>query len=189
MRTIYILLTRSGTLLSNLVYLFTADEFTHASISFEPGLQPLYSSARKNGETMFPAGPCREYFHRGFYHKHRRIPCALYALEVSAEQYARAQQEVLRIIDRSDEYHFNILGLILCRMNIPLRRRRKFFCSQFVAEVLQRGNALTLPKAPSLMRPGDYAGLPGLKCLYQGTLQELVAQRSAPAERLPGIPT
>ena len=60
MKTIYILLTRSGTLLSNVVHLLTRDTYTHASISFDHELQPLYSSARKNGVTMFPAGPCRE---------------------------------------------------------------------------------------------------------------------------------
>jgi len=178
MNTIYILLTRSGTLLSNLVYLFTGDPFTHASISFDPTLQPLYSSARKNGETMFPAGPCREYFHRGFYRKHRHIPCALYALNVSQERYDEARQEVCRIISHSDEYHFNILGLLLCRLNIPMRRRKKFFCSQFVAEILQRSQALALPKVPSLMRPMDYARLPQVSCLYRGTLRELVALRN-----------
>ena len=178
MNTIYILLTRSGTLLSNLVYLLTGDPFTHASISFDPTLQPLYSSARKNGETMFPAGPCREYFHRGFYKKHRHIPCALYALDVSEEHFEQAKEEMDRIISRSDEYHFNILGLALCRMNIPLRRKKKFFCSQFVAEILQRSESLPLPKVPSLMRPMDYTRLPEASCLYRGTLRDLVALRS-----------
>lgn len=178
MNTIYILLTRSGTLLSNLVYLFTGDPFTHASISFDPTLQPLYSSARKNGETMFPAGPCREYFHRGFYKKHRHIPCALYALDVSQEHYEQAKEEMDRIISRSDEYHFNILGLALCRLNIPMRRKKKFFCSQFVAEILQRSESLPLPKVPSLMRPMDYTRLPEASCLYRGTLRDLVALRS-----------
>lgn len=182
MNTIYILLTRSGTFLSNLVYLFTGDSFTHASISFDPSLQPLYSSARKNGETMFPAGPCREYFHRGFYKKHRHIPCALYALNVSQEHYDQAKQEMDRIISRSDEYHFNILGLFLCHLNIPMRRRKKFFCSQFVAEILQRSNALSLPKVPSLMRPMDYTHLPEASCLYRGTLRDLVAIRSDAAD-------
>ena len=178
MNTIYILLTRSGTLLSNLVHLFTGDPFTHASISFDPTLQPLYSSARKNGETMFPAGPCQEYFHRGFYRKHRHIPCALYALDVAQEQYELAIEEMERIIDHSDDYHFNILGLLLCRLNIPMRRTNKFFCSQFVAEILLRSDSLPLPKVPSLMRPMDYTCLPGVSCLYRGTLRELVAMRS-----------
>ena len=179
MKTIYILLTRSGTLLSKLVYFFTADRYTHASISFDECLQPLYSSARKNGETMFPAGPCREYFHRGFYKKHRHIPCALYALEVPEESYLQAQAEIQRIISRSDEYHFNILGLLLCRMNSPYNRKRNFFCSQFVAEILHRSEALALPKAPSIMRPSDYTRLEELECVYQGTLQELVSARCA----------
>ena len=178
MHSIYILLTRSGTLLSNLVYFFTGDSFTHASISFDPTLQPLYSSARKNGEAMFPAGPCREYFHRGFFYKNRNIPCALYEIRVSPEQYEQALMETQQIISRSDEYRFNILGLILCKMNIPMHREKKFFCSQFVAEILRRGNVLDLPKVPSLMRPMDYTVIPEATCLYQGPLRELVTLRA-----------
>ena len=57
MKTIYILLTRSGTLLSNLVYRLTGARYTHASLAFDEDLSCLYSSTRKNGYTMFPAGP------------------------------------------------------------------------------------------------------------------------------------
>ena len=61
MKTIYILLTRSGTLLSNLVYAVTGANYTHASLAFDEDLSCLYSSTRKNGYTMFPAGPSRPY--------------------------------------------------------------------------------------------------------------------------------
>lgn len=57
MKTIYILLTRSGTLLSKLVYAVTGASYTHASMAFDEELNCLYSSTRKNGYTMFPAGP------------------------------------------------------------------------------------------------------------------------------------
>ena len=49
MKTIYILLTRSGTLLSNLVYQLTGARYTHASLAFDEDLSCLYSSTRKNG--------------------------------------------------------------------------------------------------------------------------------------------
>ena len=65
MKTIYILLTRSGTLLSKLVYAATGASYTHASMSFDAELSCLYSSTRKNGYTMFPAGPSKEYLNRG----------------------------------------------------------------------------------------------------------------------------
>ena len=49
MKTIYILLTRSGTLLSKLVYAATGSSYTHASMAFDADLSCLYSSTRKNG--------------------------------------------------------------------------------------------------------------------------------------------
>ncbi len=178
MKTIYILLTRSDTLLSRLVQIFTADPYTHASISFDQSLQPLYSSARKNGETMFPAGPCTEVFHRGFYYKHRNIPCALYALHVPDEVYEAARSEAQDFARNSHLYSFNILGLILCKLNIPFHPKSKYFCSQFVAEILHRSQALELPKDTSLMKPMDYTHLPQMHCQYQGRLRDLIQTRS-----------
>ena len=90
MKTLYLFLTRSGTLLSNLVYHLTGAQYTHVSLAFDEDLSTLYSSTRKNGYTMFPAGPSREYLNRGLFLQRENIPCALYALEVSDEAYARA---------------------------------------------------------------------------------------------------
>lgn len=59
MKTIYILLTRSGTLLSKLVYAVTGASYTHASMAFDEELNCLYSSTRKNGYTMSRRVPAR----------------------------------------------------------------------------------------------------------------------------------
>ena len=95
MKTIYILLTRSGTLLSNLVYAVTGANYTHASLAFDEDLSCLYSSTRKNGYTMFPAGPSREYLNRGVFRLRENVPCALYALDVSDEAYTRARRRAM----------------------------------------------------------------------------------------------
>lgn len=178
MKTIYILLTKSDTILSKVVHFVTADAYTHVSISFEESLQPLYSSSRKNGHTMFPAGPCMEQFHKGYYRKHPFIPCALYELKVSDEVYDMAKQEVQQIIMHSYSYHFNVIGLMFCQMNIPFHRKGYFFCSQFVGEILSRSRAINLPKDTSLMRPSDYMTLPELVCRFRGRLQELLRERA-----------
>ena len=44
MKTLYIFLTRSGTLLSNLVYSLTGAQYTHISLAFDEDLSTLYSS-------------------------------------------------------------------------------------------------------------------------------------------------
>lgn len=177
MKTIYILLTKSNTLLSRIVDFVTSDTYTHVSIAFDEELQTVYSSSRKNGRTLFPAGPCRENLQGGYYKKHPQIPCSVYQLQVSDETYENAKQEVAQIMSEVDHYHFNIIGLLLCRFNIPYHRKHYFFCSQFVGEILRRSHALILPKDTSLMRPSDYMKLPELLCCFRGYLSDLAGKK------------
>ena len=173
MKTLYIFLTRSGTLLSNLVYHITGAQYTHVSLAFDPDLTTLYSSTRKNGYTMFPAGPSKEYLNRGVFRLREDIPCALYALDVTEEAYLRARRRADHMMAHGELYRFNSLGLLLCALHIRWKRRRHYFCSQFVSEVLQKSGSLDLPKHSTLMHPNDYASLPELRCLYQGRLGDL----------------
>lgn len=177
MKSIYIFLSKTDTILSRIVHWITDDTYTHASISFDRNLQTLYSSSRKNGRTLFPAGPCREFLHKGYYKRHSQIPCAVYELKVSDEAYKKAIKEVECIMAKADRYHFNIIGLLLCRFNIPYHRKHYFFCSQFVSEVLHRSQAVSLPKDTSLMRPIDYTQLPEFICRFSGYLEELVDRK------------
>lgn len=59
MKTIYILLTRSGTLLSKLVYAATGASYTHASMSFDAELSCLYSSTRKTATPCSRRAPAK----------------------------------------------------------------------------------------------------------------------------------
>lgn len=173
MKTLYIFLTRSGTLLSNLVYHITGAQYTHVSLAFDPDLTTLYSSTRKNGYTMFPAGPSKEYLNRGVFRLREDIPCALYALDGTVEAYLRARRRADHMMAHGELYRFNSLGLLLCALHIRWKRRRHYFCSQFVSEVLQKSGSLDLPKHSTLMHPNDYTSLPQLRCLYQGRLGDL----------------
>ena len=173
MKTLYILLTHSGTLLSNLINHMNGSKYTHVSLAFDEDLNTLYSSTRKNGYTMFPAGPSREYLNRGIFRLRGDIPCALYALEVSDEAYVRARRRAEHMMNHGNLYRFNSLGLLLCWLHIRWQRRRHYFCSQFVSEVLEKSGAMELPKDSTLMHPSDYTRLPELECLYAGPLQEL----------------
>lgn len=179
MKTIYILLMKSTTSLSRIVSIITSDKYTHVSLAFDESLHPLYTSTRKNGEDMFPAGPCKEYLNRGFLARHPFTPCALYELKVSDEVYQRAKAEAERFAEETDNYGFNIVGLIFCQMGRPLRRTRKYFCSQLVSEILEHSGALKLPREACLMKPSDYMSLPELTCRFEGTLGQLRTQLSS----------
>lgn len=173
MKSIYILLTRSNTCISKAIKLATNDTYTHVSISFHKNLQPMYSFARKYSLSPLPAGLRMESFTEGFYRKCNDIPCALYELEVEDEVYEAAKNAVETMYAESSVYRYNILGLILCRLNIPFHRERHYFCSEFVSEILKEHHAVNLPKDPSLMRPNDYLDMPLFSCIFEGYLRNL----------------
>ena len=173
MKTIYLLLTRTQSCVSKVVHKITKDPYTHASLAFDPSLSEFFSSTRKNGKTMFPAGPCREYLGRGFFARYGKTPCALFTLDVEDEVYDKAYNECLSFANNSRLYKFNALGLMSCRFGKPLYRKNKYFCSQFVAEILNRANAVKLPKESGLIRPSDYLTVPEFKCVFKGDIKEV----------------
>lgn len=175
MRTIYIVLTKSGTYLSKFIRAVTRANYTHASMSFEDELQPLYSFSRFQAFPPLPAGLNNESFDNGVYKKYPHIPCAVYKIEVNEETYLKAKGEVEQMLKNADYYRFNIIGLWLCGCRIPFTRKRYYFCSQFVSHILETANAIQLPHRPSLMRPSDYTKIESLECVFEGRLDELKA--------------
>ena len=172
---IYILLTRSGTLLSGAISLFTGDSYTHVSLAFDPQLQSLCSFARRNAAFPLPAGLVRESLNGGYFCRHSEMPCALYALPVSHAAYRKARRKVEKMLENRLDYRYSIKGLALCKLGIEEEREGHYFCSQFVGEVLEDSGGCALPKPPSLMRPQDYASLPEARCIFRGSLYRLSA--------------
>lgn len=178
MKTVYILLSRSRTLLSRAVALATGDAYTHCAIAFDAHLATLCSMARYDARFPLPAGLVRESPDAGYYGAHPEVVCALYELAVSDDVYDRARACAEAMLRRQAEtgrraYRYSVLGLLACRLGIAWRRPGRFFCSQFVGELLRESGAPALPKAPSLMRPQDFAALPGLRLRFRGRMGEL----------------
>lgn len=57
--------------------------------------------------------------------------------------------------------------------------------SEFIAEVLDKSGAMEMPCVPSLMRPIDFASLPGGVKRYEGTVGDLLEQILAEAAAEP----
>lgn len=173
MKTIYILLTRPTTIVSRVIHRATRDQFTHISVSFEKDLEPLYSFSRKYARSPLPAGMTTEAIAGGFYKDRGYISCALYELKVSESTFLQAKSSAEDMYRRSEAYRFNIIGLALCKLNIPFERNNHYFCSQFVSSLLESSGALMIPKNSVLMRPEDFLSMPELKLVFQGNLTSL----------------
>ena len=175
MKDIYILLTKSDTLFSKVIYRITRAEYTHASISLDRELTMLYSFGRKYRYSMLPAGFVHEDINRGVMGSSDTMKCALYRIRISDRSYQRLERRIRHMESNRESYRYNIMGIPLCMFGIAKERKSHFFCSQFVSGVQIKSGAIDSGalRAPSLTHPGDLRKLPKARCIFEGTMAEL----------------
>ena len=167
---IYVLLTRPRTAFSGFIGFMEGCGFTHASIALGDGADDIYSFARRFARLPVPASLTREDTAGSFLHRHPFTRCALYRIEVDDGTLSIARSLVETMYFMRTRYSYSLIGAALCKLDIAHKLPRRYFCSQFVAEVLSRCGAVTLHKDASLMKPEDLCELPGLELVYSGEL-------------------
>lgn len=170
MRSIYIIMTATGTWFSRCIGLYTRERYNHVSLCLDAGINRFYSFGRKL--VWFPlwGGFVIERRDTGMFKAFGNTTCAIYRLDIDDKEYKALRQSLKLFVRNSKEYGYNLLGLIGVMMNIPLRRKNKFFCTQFVATMLQTNRIHDFEKDPSLVTPRDFYDIKGMTLVYEGRL-------------------
>lgn len=169
MKKIYVILSNSGTRVSKFFHFFTKAKYTHASICFSKDLNTFYSFARWNIKLPIFAGIAKEHPNEGVFALYKPT-CIIYELEVTDEQYASMKKEIKHMLDNHKNYTYNFLGCPLIYLGIPLDRKTKFTCTQFVAYILSK-NEVKIPVKWELCQPQHLLGV-GNK-IYEGYLNNI----------------
>ncbi|MDF2935669.1 MAG: hypothetical protein K0Q90_1042 [Paenibacillaceae bacterium] len=172
-RYVYVLLTDSGTVLGRMIKWYTKQPLSHASLVLDQELQEIYSFGRKNPGNPFIGGFVRESLKSGLL---LDASCALYRCSVSSSVYTRLQHHVEEMRSHQDEYKYSVWGLVGVALNRAWSRENAYFCSQFVATVLEENGAVRLEKPPALTTPGDLAALDELAPIFRGSVRQLLEQ-------------
>lgn len=167
-KLIYIVLTETGTLLSRIIKFYTQEKFSHVSIAFDSELNEMYSFGRKHENNPFIGGFVHEEPSSKIF---RQANCAIYSCRVSEEQYESLKSQINYYKLNKEQYKYNFIGLFFVACRLELNRKNAFFCSQFIATLLERVGLSLEGMCPSLMAPTDLAKLPYLKLCYIGTVK------------------
>ena len=83
-------------------------------------------------------------------------------------------QEMVRpFVENPDHYRYTKFGAALrVFLNIPTRRERAYYCSQFVAEILKNSGAAKLEKWAPYYLPHHLRALAETKFKFEGNLRE-----------------
>ncbi|AST91841.1 hypothetical protein BC6307_11420 [Sutcliffiella cohnii] len=171
-KKVYILLTDTGTLFTKSIKTYTKAPYNHASISFDVGLEELYSFGRKKASNPFYGGFVKEDINQGTYSKYPETTCAIYELKVTEREYNKMKR-ILEVFKKNEKRLFyNLLGVIGVSIKEPVELNASYFCSQFVSDLLSRSGIRLWDKLPSLVTPDDFRQSEKLTLIYEGKLFE-----------------
>jgi len=172
MKKVYILLTKSNTFCSKIIYQFTKGKYTHASISLDANFEEMYSFARKYKYTMLPAGFVKENLYRGVMGDSDDMNCAVYELEVTNLTYLKLRALINNMEKNKDQYRYNIRGLLGCIFDKKLGREKHFYCSEFVYYALVKSGAIKSGRghARQIVKPMDLRELPDTREIFKGDI-------------------
>ncbi len=167
---IYVVFTHPPTLVSKLVSFYTKSQYTHVSVSTNINLLVMYSFGRKFTFSPFPGGFVEEKPDKGIFSFNKNIKCCITSLKVSNEQKNAINKRINYYI-KNKNYSYNFLSIIGIVINKPLKCANSFFCSQFVAELLNDVGIKLTDKPNELITPINLLDNHYFKVIYKGDLK------------------
>ncbi|WFA09264.1 hypothetical protein [Tissierella sp. Yu-01] len=169
---LYIVLTRTNTVMSRLIQLLKKDEYTHAAISFDKNLDQMYSFGRRHTFNPFVGRFKKEEIDKGIYKLCKTVPSVVIELKVSKQQYEKAKYVLERFISNSNLYKYNYMGLLYNLLNKPVCCDYSFLCSEFVYYILNESGIVDFKKSRNLIRPENLLDIEG-RMIYKGDLKNM----------------
>ena len=136
---VYIMFSQTGTWFSTFLRYWTQTQYNHSSISFDPTLTDLYSFGRMSiKEKPWQGRFIVEGKNRGVFAVKPKTTYHVFKLAVSEQQLKKAKEIVSEFEREAPKYKYNIAGLPHVWLGIAWERKYHYFCSSFVAYVLEK---------------------------------------------------
>lgn len=178
-KTVYLAFLGTGTMLSRTIDFYTHTSLNHVSISLDRSLNVVYSFGRKRPNNPFIGGFIKENLNLPFFN---RSTCAIYQLKITEQEYEQLNEKILLMESQKHLYRYNFLGLFGVMINKEFQRHNAYFCSQFVASILQECGIYHGSKPPGLIRPQDLRAWRELSLVYRGGLKSYPYLNDQPTE-------
>lgn len=167
---VYIVLFYSGTAIGKLIKAAAGPHFSHAAISFTEDLTEMYSFGRKSGlnvEAFVVDSIENEAYQRP------DTQYAIYMVPATADQYDRMKDRINWFIKNAAKFKYNFSGLFKNYLGISDNPKYRYFCSQFVADILNVADPVKPYFAdPSLVTPENFIYTTFAQYIVSGPLSE-----------------
>lgn len=131
---------------SRVVALTSGFGYTHVSIALDDKKEYFYAFNTKGFRKEYPKK-----------HKNKMSNNICYFLEVTNRQYKKLCKLIRKFERNNDKkkYKYNWLGLFSCMVRIPIKFENRYFCSQFVAKLLEWSDIMKFKRSTSRYLPNQ----------------------------------
>ena len=171
-KKIYIVLTQTYTTIARIIKSITKDKYSHASISLDIKCNNMYSSGRNYIYFPFYGIFLKEDLRKGLFIRNKNALIAIYEIKVTKKQYNKIKDKIKEIELNNKGY--NIIGLLLAHFRVKLHRR-KYYCSEFVYEVLSNKEIEIYNKENTLFKPEELITNNKFVKIFEGKIRDYIA--------------
>ena len=159
---VFLVLSSGSSWFANAIKTVTKNEFSHAMISFNSKLDPLYSfGTRTDGKLGFVINNPKD-----------RVwdieDCkySVYVMYVTDKAKRAMKKRLDDFVSKEKDLKYSFKGILDIWRGKESEKDGKWFCSRFVMEIISK--AQNLAKVPSLWRPGDIEQLSNISLVNRG---------------------
>lgn len=171
MKSVYIVLSQTGTMFSRALKFFTGAKYNHSSISLDSSLETMYSFGRLNPYNPFVGGFVEEGKNVGTFKRFYKTKALVLELQVSDEQYESIKFFINYLLKNKFRFHYNYLGVLYACFKKNHESKNRFYCSQFVRACLAYSNIENANSLPQIIKPIDFLRLNNQHIIYEGLLK------------------
>ena len=171
-KNIYLVISHSGTLVSNIVRLLTGDKYSHVSISLDDSLLKMYSfGRRKPYNPLIGRFVCQSRY-SGIFKRFSKTVVEVIRLEVPAKTYYDIKRELEDMYVRRNEYKYNYLGLFLAAIGRTRVKENRFYCSEFMHYLFDKHGIQGYKNDNKIKKPVHFLNIEGGENIYAGKLTD-----------------
>ncbi len=173
-KQIYIVLSQTGSAVSKFLKIFTKDKYNHVSISLDKNLDEMCSFGRYYAYFPFWGGLVQESTRLGTLKRFKNTESLIIEFSASEENIDAIRRQINEMFASKRKYRYNMIGVFMAKFGKNKKRKFRYYCSEFVKEVLIEHNIINREACPEIMKPIDFIGLNDSKIIYEGNLHSYV---------------
>lgn len=172
---LFLVYSANNSWLSKIIKYYTKEHYNHVSLSLTKDLNTTYSFGRKELSNPFIGGFVQEDFWNPFF---LNSDCSIYSITITPEQYNQLEQRLHHFHHNQHAYRYNFLGLLALSMDVDFERRHAYFCSEFVATLLQESRIIPTDKKAQFVKPLDLINDQPFQHIFEGKMVDYLTQET-----------